>query len=113
MKTIIAGSRSILSMDHVIRAIEIAKFPITEVVCGMAQGPDILGMIWAAKHNIPVKKFPANWDKLGKSAGYKRNQQMAEYADACIVVWDGISKGSMHMIDLAKKHKIKLCVYTP
>jgi len=40
--------------------------------------------------------------------GYVRNTQMAKYADACVVFWDGESRGTKHMIDLAKKHKLQL-----
>ncbi len=50
---------------------------------------------------VPIKKFPANWTAYGMSAGYKRNQQMAENADALIALWDGESKGTKHMIDIA------------
>jgi len=45
---------------------------------------------------------------LGKAAGFIRNAEMAEYADALIAFWDGRSKGTKHMIDLAKKHGLKV-----
>jgi hypothetical protein len=48
------------------------------------------------------------WDIFGKSAGYKRNEEMAKVADACVIFWDGKSKGTKHMIDIAKKYKLKL-----
>ena len=35
---------------------------------------------------------------------------MAKYADACIVFWDGISKGTEHMINLAKQYNIQLSI---
>jgi hypothetical protein len=52
--------------------------------------------------------MPANWDEFGKSAGYIRNAEMAKYADACVIFWDGISKGTKHMINLANKEGLKL-----
>ena len=48
-------------------------------------------------------QIPANWDNYGKRAGFIRNSEMAEYADACIVFWNGSSKGAKHMIDVAKR----------
>jgi len=36
---------------------------------------------------------------------------MAEYADALIACWDGKSKGTKHMIDLAKKANLKVKFY--
>ena len=52
--------------------------------------------------------FLADWDQFGKSAGYKRNIQMAEHADALIAIWDGKSKGTMHMITEACKRNLRV-----
>lgn len=111
MKVIIAGSRTVTDLAIIETAIRKADFPITEVVSGGARGVDTLGEEYAKKNGIPIKRFPANWDKYGKSAGYKRNVQMAEYADALIAVWDGESRGTMHMINIARDLGIKNFIY--
>jgi hypothetical protein len=80
-----------------------------EIVSDKAKGADTLGEKYAAANNFSVKEFPADWSK-GKSAGYERNQAMAEYADACICFWDGKSKGTKHVIDLATAAGIPLRV---
>jgi hypothetical protein len=98
MKIIVAGSRSIESLGVVTRAIEESGFKITEIVSGHAKGVDRLGEQYALMRGIPTKIFPANWDKHGKAAGPMRNREMADYADAAIVVWDGVSVGTKHMI---------------
>lgn len=74
-----------------------------EIVSGAARGADALGERYAAERGLAVKQFPADWDRYGRSAGYRRNAEMAEYADAAVVFWDGKSKGSKHMINLAKE----------
>ena len=104
MKLIVAGSREFENYAIVERSINqfIQTYgPIREIVSGTARGADQLGERYAKKHNIALKQFPANWDLYGKSAGYRRNEQMAKYANACLVFWDGISRGTMHMRDLA------------
>ena len=74
-----------------------------EVVCGLAKGADIWGRNWALSNGIPIKDFPADWEKYGKAAGVIRNKQMADYADAAIVfIWDG-SRGSQNMINTMQK----------
>ena len=65
----------------------------------------------AKQHHIPITVFPADWDKFGKSAGYKRNVQMAEYAGSgamLIAFWDGKSSGTKNMIENATKLGLKV-----
>lgn len=110
MRTIIAGSRTITDYGLVIDAVRDSGFTISEVVCGMARGVDLLGKRWAHDYGVPVKEFPADWNTHGKRAGYLRNEQMAEYADALIAVTTG-SPGTRHMIDIAKRKGLKVFVY--
>lgn len=113
-KTIVAGSRGILNYMDVVNAIHDAPWEISEVVCGGAVGPDSLGERWARVNNIPVKMMKADWNKYGKAAGPIRNTEMAEYADRAIVVWDGESPGSKHMIKemnrLGKKVHVRVVI---
>ena len=105
MRIVIAGGRNFknasllaTTMDALLRGIESVA-----IVSGGARGADSLGEWYAGNRNIPVTVFKANWDKYGKSAGYRRNEEMARNADALVAFWDGKSKGTKHMIDLAKK----------
>ena len=79
-----------------------------EIVCGMARGADLLGKKYGEEKGYKIKKFPANWDKFGKFAGYIRNVEMGEYADAAIIFWNGESKGSKHMIDVSTEKNLML-----
>ena len=114
MKLIIAGSRNVTEYDelkHAIVNLSIVIHDVTEVVSGGARGADALGEKFAKEYNIPLKIFPANWDKHGKSAGYIRNAEMAKYADTLLALWDEESRGTKHMIDLMSKEKKKTYVY--
>lgn len=102
MKLIIAGGRDLNpSFGFIDSAIKMLKpykdSPIEEIVCGGAQGVDTEGQHWASHMNIPVKMFHADWAQYGKIAGPIRNKQMADYADALLLIWDGKSKGSFNM----------------
>lgn len=87
-----------------------------EIVSGTANGADKMGEKFAKDYDLKVKRFAANWDLFGKSAGYKRNEQMALYAKqdeklgVLLAFWDGKSKGTKHMIDLATKHGLRVFV---
>lgn len=115
MNLIIAGTRtfndfSLLEKEvcsFVCRHYESENERIT-VICGMARGADSLGRQLAINNNWKVIEMPADWNKYGKSAGYIRNAEMAKIADACIIFWDGKSKGSLHMQTLAKEYGLIL-----
>lgn len=69
-------------------------------------GADYLGEKYAEYYKIPVKPFPAEWNKYGKKAGVLRNEEMAKYANCLIAFWDGKSKGTANMIENAIKYSL-------
>lgn len=73
------------------------------IVSGCASGADAIGERYAAENGFKVEKYPPNWKKYGRSAGPKRNKQMAEVSDYVICFWDKKSKGTKSMIEFAKK----------
>jgi hypothetical protein len=110
MRVIIAGTRTFDDLILLEKAIEESGFDVTTEVCGMAAGADTLGKFWALARDIPVDEHVALWNVYGKSAGYKRNAIMAEHADALIALWDGKSRGTKHMIDIATAKGLKVFV---
>ena len=70
------------------------------IVSGNARGADSLGEKYVKDEGFDLEIYQAQWKKLGKQAGFRRNEQMAEVADALIAFWDGESKGTKHMIDI-------------
>ncbi len=72
------------------------------IISGTARGADTLGERYAQERGYAVERFPADWEHAGKSAGFIRNRQMADVADALIAFWDGNSRGTQNMIDLAR-----------
>lgn len=111
MKVIVAGTRTISDESTIIDAIGRSQFyyHITEIVSGGCRGVDLIAESWAKSCDIPVKIFFPDWESNGKSAGPIRNRQMAEYADAAVVVWDGNSRGTKNMIE--EMNKLKKPVY--
>ena len=118
MRVIIAGGRdftnvnvmaetlnNLQDVDHVI---EIEKLTL---ICGMARGADLTAYKLFREVGLPVEAYPADWDQYGKQAGFIRNTQMAGVADMLIAFWDGQSRGTAHMIDTARKHKLNVLVF--
>lgn len=76
-----------------------------EIINGDARGADRLSSVWAESNNIPIRKFPADWDLHGKRAGPIRNSQMLREGtpDLVIAFLFPNSRGTRHMIDIAQK----------
>lgn len=101
MKLLVAGSRSI-GLDRtkkeptdnqeeikkvfdILDGLNILWSP-TELISGGANGADELGEMWAIDNaKIPIKKFIPDWEKYGKSAGYRRNVTLVDNCDKAIV----------------------------
>lgn len=79
--------------------------PITEIVSGGARGADSLAERWANENNIPVKVYPAEWEKYGRRAGIIRNRYIISDCEHCIAFWDDVSHGTKHDIELCKELK--------
>jgi hypothetical protein len=112
MKIIVAGGRDFNNYELLKEKLDelIGENKEIEIVSGMARGADTLGVQYANERGYEIKKFPAQWDKYGKSEGYRRNEEMANYGDTCICFWDTKSKGTKHMIDLSNKYNLNITV---
>ena len=103
MKYIVAGGRNFNNYLTLSTVLCWKINPLKdEIVSGDAQGADTGGARWAEKHNVPIHHFPANWDEFGITAGYIRNAEMGNFADAAIIFWNGKTKGTTHMIKTMK-----------
>lgn len=119
MKVLVCGSRTITDYNYVERILEEIlddHVLIDLIISGGAKGPDSLAQEWAFRNLIPCQLFPAEWEKHGRSAGYRRNEQMlneltASNRDIVIAFHDGQSKGTKHMIDISVKKGIPVIVF--
>jgi hypothetical protein len=111
LKLIIAGSRDFNDYNLLKESCDLflseLKWENVEIVCGTARGADTLGEKYGKKSGFPIIYFPAEWDLYGKSAGHRRNRQMARYGSHAIIFWDGKSKGSKGMIELCQHNNLK------
>lgn len=123
LRVIIAGSREfndfsmlVSKCTYILSSIANTNNDIDKVriVSGTARGADKLGEQYAKLVGYELSQFPADWNGLGKQAGYVRNAEMAKFAveddnyGVLIAFWDGKSRGTKHMIDLANKHGLEI-----
>lgn len=113
-RVIVAGSRTFNDYFIFCRILDPLLKDVGDVILvsgDASKGPDRMAIEYANDKGILCRKFPANWDEHGKSAGYIRNAEMAENAEILIAIWDGKSKGTRHMIDIAQRKGLKVLVF--
>jgi hypothetical protein len=113
VKVIIAGGRRFNYRAYLFGYMDAFNsfVKVSEVVSGGASGADAAGEDWASARGIPVKRFPADWEGLGRAAGPARNGEMAEYAGALVAFPGG--KGTENMIGQARSSDLDVYVVQP
>lgn len=90
--------------------------PITLLIEGEAKGADLQARSWAEKNGVPVQPYPADWDRHKKAAGPIRNTQMLKEGRPEVVLAFHsnltLSKGTAHMMKLAKQKGIPVQLYS-
>ena len=109
MKILVCGSRvwsNIEVIENTLRAYSSDSI----VVHGGARGADQIVDAIAKSLGMKTIVYPADWNRYGKSAGMIRNREMleAEKPDLVLAFWDGESKGTKNMIDVATKAKVSV-----
>lgn len=110
MRTIIAGSRSIHDYEALCNVVQESGFGISQVLSGAAEGVDALGERYALEHNLPIERFPADWNRHGRAAGPIRNRIMAQHAEALIALMHPNSPGTRNMVQTAHQAGLKIHV---
>lgn len=100
-RLLICGGRDYSDLGEIYNVIA-GIFPEV-VIHGAARGADSIAGKVADELGLETEVYPAEWDKYGKSAGYRRNAQMLKEGEPTVVVAFPGGKGTQMMIDLAKK----------
>lgn len=106
MKIAIVGSRDLkdVALDQYIS--EDAK----EIVSGGAAGVDFCAAQFAKRKGLKLTEFLPQYERYGRAAPIIRNKEIVDYADRIIVFWNGASKGTLSVIQYAKKLQKPLVV---
>jgi len=74
---------------------------------GCPSGADNLIERYALENDMPIVIFYPQY-KHGKLGFLERNKLIVEASDVLIAFWDGVSRGTAHTIELAKKKGIQI-----
>ena len=112
-KVAVGGSRSIEDFDLVKKVLDNLLVEGDVILSGNAPGADRLGERYGKENGYPVKLIPSEWEKHGLKATMMRNEVLLKACDFVICFWDGESKGTRHMLDIAIREKKLLAEVRP
>ena len=98
MKLIIVGSHTFTDYQLLCQTLAPECQRITQVLTGGARGAELLGYHWAWKHAIRHRLFRADWEHFGKTAGVRRNHQLAQAGDILVVFGHPTAPGTAPVI---------------
>ena len=87
---------------------------IDTIIHGGAKGADSIAGETAQALGFKVVEFPANWSQYGKGAGPKRNQEMLNQKPDLVLAFHpdlSRSKGTKHMVEIARKAGVPVEVF--
>lgn len=109
MKIAVIGSRTFYDYELLKKTLD--EFTdIDTIVSGGAQGADKLGERYAEENKLETLIFIPDWNKYGKRAGFIRNEDIVKNADKVVAFWDGVSKGTLSSINIAKKYDKEILI---
>jgi predicted Rossmann-fold nucleotide-binding protein len=80
------------------------------IITGGAKGADSLAHQWAVTMGLMTDVHYAQWDKYGKSAGYKRNMQMLMEGKPDVVIAFPGGTGTENMITIARRANVPVFI---
>lgn len=116
MRVLICGDRNWTDRDPIRGFLETLNPHEDIIIHGAARGADRIAGEEATIMGFRVLAFPADWRRLGRSAGPIRNREMADKGlpEMVVAFHDGIeqSRGTADMLTVAKKRGIPAMVVT-
>lgn len=105
MKVAIVGSRNCgnLTVDDVIQYIPLN---CSMIISGGAKGVDELAKEAALKLDLLYTEIKPDYEKYGKTAPLKRNEEIADSCYLLLAFWDLTSKGTANILVYCMKNYI-------
>jgi hypothetical protein len=112
-RVIVCGSREWSDRAAIREALQALVAPGERVVIvhGAARGADRLAGEEARALGFDVEEHPADWRRHGRRAGLIRNEHMLSLGCSRVIAfWDGHSRGTGHMIRIAREAEARVTV---
>ena len=116
MRVVVTGGRYFDDAPRLFGALDTLhqhRGPITCVIQGGGAGADELARSWAVLRRVPFDTYPADWTRLGRSAGPIRNREMLERSMPDVVVAFEGGAGTADTVRRALRAEIEIIEVEP
>lgn len=112
-KVLVCGGRDFADKDAFFEAMDKlqSRFGFATVIHSGARGADALAGLWARERGIDVRTYPAQWNKYGRSAGFRRNEDMLRRAKPDYVFAFPGGARTAHMVQISRDAGINVLTY--
>ena len=111
MRVLVCGGRNYRDRDRVFQVLDSIEPSV--VIHGGARGADQLAGAWAKERQVSCKTYPAQWDRYGKSAGFRRNEQMLNEGNPDLIIAFPGGNGTAHMMRIARQRGYEVTEIAP
>ena len=112
-RILVCGSRNYTDREKIWKVLDgySAHYKV-HLIEGGARGADTFAAEWAtARYLTRHERYPANWNRFGRRAGFIRNRQMLEQGKPELVLAFGRGSGTDMMVRLAKHAGVEVKEY--
>ena len=124
MRVLVCGSRDYSDRERMFYVLDEVLMEAAQMddgitlIHGCARGADSLADAWSwLAHPVTVERYPADWDRYGKRAGYIRNRRMLDEGkpDMVIAFYSSVekSRGTSMMVDIARRAGVPVVEILP
>ena len=100
VSVLVCGGRKFNGWTAMQRALDRIRPDV--IIHGAAAGADSMAGRYAQENGIECQEFPAEWERYGRSAGYRRNQEMLDEGKPDLVVAFPGGPGTQNMVKISR-----------
>jgi len=101
----VTGSRTFNDINFLYDKLD--SYNVAHIISGGAHNVDSMVANYGVDRGIPVDIEQPNFEKYGKGAIFKKNNNFIFVCDEVVVFWDGKSRGTRILIEQMSKYKAK------
>lgn len=103
-RIIVTGGRDFADRELVYATLDAVRARFGEIILshGDGRGCDQLCDDWARSRGVMTERYPADWDRYGRSAGPRRSAEMIRAGGALLVAFPG-GRGTRGAISMAER----------